>query len=75
MHFHVPIFLAELQDFSTTQAFLREILALHRERADLAASRGRDLHLGRAAGALSASVDVASAIARELTWVREQLGA
>src|SRR5690606_1084237 len=30
IHFHVPIFLAEIEHFSTTQDFLREILALHR---------------------------------------------
>ena len=30
IHFHVPIFIEELRDFSTTQAFLREVLALHR---------------------------------------------
>ena len=30
-HFHVPIFLEHMQDFSTTQDFLREVLALHRQ--------------------------------------------
>jgi sugar phosphate isomerase/epimerase len=74
VHFHVPIFLAELKDFSTTQAFLREILDLHRKQPisqhlevetytwDVLPERYRQL-------------DVASAIARELTWVREQLDA
>jgi hypothetical protein len=30
VHFHVPVFLAEMEHFSTTQGFLREILAIHR---------------------------------------------
>ena len=74
VHFHVPIFLAELKDFSTTQGFLREILVRHRQQPisrhlevetytwDVLPERYRQL-------------DVASAIARELTWVREQLDA
>jgi sugar phosphate isomerase/epimerase len=74
VHFHVPIFLDELEHFSTTQGFLREILDLHRKEPisrhlevetytwDVLPERYRQL-------------DVASAIARELTWVREQLDA
>ena len=30
VHFHVPIFVAELADFGTTQDFLAQVLALHR---------------------------------------------
>ena len=29
IHFHVPIFLAELEPFENTQTFLRELLTLH----------------------------------------------
>ena len=61
VHFHVPIFLDQLQHFSTTQDFLRQIPgAAPRASADLAASRGRDLHLGRAARALSPGAGIAS---------------
>ena len=72
IHFHVPIFLAEMQDFGTTQGFLREILALHRESPvsahlevetytwDVLPERYRDLGM-------------AAAIARELNWVKERL--
>ncbi len=45
VHFHVPVFLETLDGFASTQAFVREALALHRQRARLAAPRGRDLHL------------------------------
>ena len=31
IHFHVPIFLEAMQDFDTTQDFLRAILTLHRD--------------------------------------------
>lgn len=72
IHFHVPIFLDELVDFSTTQDFLREILALHLERPiaphlevetytwDVLPERYRD-------------VEVSAAIARELNWVKDRL--
>ena len=72
-HFHVPIFLEEMQDFGTTQGFLREILALHQAEPvtdqlevetytwDVLPERYRQAEVG-------------NAIARELNWVREQLG-
>ncbi len=73
IHFHVPIFLEEMQDFGTTQGFLREILALHRAEPvtdqlevetytwDVLPERYRQAEVG-------------AAIARELNWVQEQLG-
>ena len=67
------IFLPEMQHFSTTQDFLRQILALHLEQPDLRSSGGRDLHLGCAAGALSRRPG-GEAIAREMNWVASQLG-
>ncbi|HSA79278.1 MAG TPA: metabolite traffic protein EboE [Geminicoccaceae bacterium] len=74
VHFHVPIFLAELKDFSTTQAFLREILALHREEP-ISAHLEVETYTWDVLPARYRQVDVASAIARELTWVIEQLDA
>ncbi len=74
IHFHVPIFLGEMEYFSTTQDFLREILALHRERPisehlevetytwDVLPARYRDM-------------PVSEGIARELKWVIDQLEA
>jgi sugar phosphate isomerase/epimerase len=74
VHFHVPIFLAELKDFSTTQAFLREILALHR-REPISAHLEVETYTWDVLPERYRQVDVASAIARELAWVIEQLSA
>ena len=72
VHFHVPIFLERMQDTGTTQSYLDELLGLLRERTpsgclevetytwDVLPDRYRD-------------VDVATAIARELAWVRERI--
>ena len=72
VHFHVPVFLEELDGFSSTQPFVREILALHRQQA-------RTPHLEvetytwsvLPAHAREAPID--EAIARELLWVRGEL--
>ncbi len=73
IHFHVPIFLEAMKDFGTTQGFLREILALQRAEPvtdqlevetytwDVLPERYRQAEVG-------------TAIARELNWVRGQLG-
>jgi sugar phosphate isomerase/epimerase len=74
VHFHVPIFLAELEHFSTTQAFLREILELHRA-APISAHLEAETYTFDVLPERYRQVDVASAIARELAWVRERLGA
>jgi hypothetical protein len=74
VHFHVPIFLAELKDFSTTQAFLREILALHRRRP-ISRHLEVETYTWDVLPERYRQVDVASAIARELGWVTEQLEA
>jgi hypothetical protein len=74
VHFHVPIFLAELRDFSTTQAFLREILARHRQRP-ISRHLEVETYTWDVLPAHYRQADVASAIARELAWVIEQLDA
>jgi sugar phosphate isomerase/epimerase len=74
VHFHVPVFLDELKDFSTTQAFLREILALHRQQP-ISRHLEVETYTWDVLPAHYRQVDVASAIARELAWVIEQLGA
>jgi sugar phosphate isomerase/epimerase len=74
VHFHVPIFLAELTDFSTTQAFLGEILELHR-REPISAHLEVETYTWDVLPPHYRQVDVASAVARELTWVIERLEA
>ncbi len=72
VHFHVPIFLDQLGPFASTQAFVREMLAIHR-------SRPVSMHLEVETytwGVLpepfrSGTVD--EAVARELLWVRKEL--
>ena len=72
VHFHVPVFLESLPDFDTTQAFLSEVLALHK--ADPISPHlevetytwdvlPQELRAGK----------VEDAVARELRWVMERL--
>ncbi len=74
IHYHVPIFLDRMRDFDTTQPFLREILAIH-------ASDPISDHLEVETYTWDVlpdqyrGVPVGAAIARELNWVRERLGA
>ena len=74
VHFHVPIFLDELKDFATTQPFLREILALHRQRP-ISSHLEVETYTWDVLPERYRQVDVASAIARELAWVIELLDA
>jgi sugar phosphate isomerase/epimerase len=74
VHFHVPIFLSELKDFSTTQAFLREILSLHRDQP-ISQHLEVETYTWDVLPERYRQVDVATAIARELSWVSEQLEA
>jgi sugar phosphate isomerase/epimerase len=68
VHFHVPVFLESLDGFASTQAFVREALALHR-------ARSRSLHLEVETYTWSVlpererCLPVEQAIARELEWV------
>lgn len=74
VHFHVPIFLAELEHFSTTQPFLEEILARHRH-APISPHLEVETYTWDVLPERYREAGVASAIARELRWVEEQLGA
>lgn len=73
VHFHVPIFLDDLGQFSTTQDFIRDMLARQR-----AAPFTRHLEVETYTWDVLPpdyrNVDVDSAIVRELQWVRDQLG-
>jgi hypothetical protein len=72
IHFHVPIFMDEIEHFSTTQNFLREILAIHRE-GPVSAHLEVETYTWDVLPEDARRVDVATAIARELAWVRERL--
>lgn len=72
VHFHVPVFLEALDGFASTQAFVREALALHR-------LRNRSPHLEVETYTWSVLPEherrapVEAAIARELGWVVGEL--
>ena len=72
IHFHVPIFLAQLEAFSTTQDFLREVLALHRAEP-VTEHLEVETYTWDVLPAAQRQVAVSAAIARELTWVKERL--
>jgi sugar phosphate isomerase/epimerase len=74
VHFHVPVFLSAMSGFDTTQSYLKSVLDLLKRR--------------QAGGCLEVetytwdvlppeyrTTDVCTAIARELAWVRGELGA
>ncbi|GAC1657843.1 MAG: metabolite traffic protein EboE [Vulcanimicrobiaceae bacterium] len=74
IHFHVPLFLADLDVFSTTQQFVSDALALHR-------ANGISSHLEVETYTWSVlperyrTDDIVSAVVRELQWVKQQLAA
>jgi sugar phosphate isomerase/epimerase len=74
VHFHVPIFLDRLQDFSTTQDFLRRILALHR-RAPISPHLEVETYTWDVLPVRYREAGIASAVARELAWALDQLRA
>jgi len=71
-HFHVPIFLQEMEQFSTTQDYLREILALHRK-SPISNQLEVETYTWDVLPEQYRNVDLGSAIARELAWVRSRL--
>jgi len=74
VHFHVPIFLERMEHFDTTQAFLAEILALHRA-APISRHLEVETYTWDVLPAAYRGVALSAAIARELAWVKERLGA
>jgi hypothetical protein len=71
-HFHVPIFLEEMEQFSTTQDFLCEILALHLK-APISTHLEVETYTWDVLPEQYRNVDLGNAIARELAWVRARL--
>ena len=74
IHFHVPVFLEALKHFGTTQFFLREILALHREQP-ISTHLEVETYTWDVLPDEYRNVDVSVAIAREMQWVLGQLSA
>jgi sugar phosphate isomerase/epimerase len=72
VHFHVPLFLAEMENFGTTQAFLKEILALHRE-SPISQHLEVETYTWDVLPEQYRNVAVSDAIARELNWVLSEL--
>ena len=72
VHFHVPIFMAEMNDFGTTQADLVELLRLIRA-GGVCRYLEVETYTWDVLPAEYRSVGVATAIARELNWVRHIL--
>ncbi len=72
VHFHVPVFLAAMSGFDTTQAYLANVIALLRQTG---ACRCLEVetYTWDVLPPEYRTTDVCTAIARELDWVREQL--
>ena len=71
-HFHVPVFLEEMERFATTQDFLREILALHRA-TPISRHLEVETYTWDVLPEQYRDVALSSAIARELAWVSGRL--
>jgi hypothetical protein len=72
VHCHVPIFMSALPELGTTQDFLREILALH-QRSAISDHLEVETYTFDVLPEELRQVDASTAVARELTWVREAL--
>lgn len=72
VHFHVPIFLAELGELASTQGHLAEVLRLQRERR-VSPHLEVETYTWDVLPAEYRDVPVAEAVGRELRWAREQL--
>ena len=72
VHFHVPIFLERLQGFDTTQAYLAALLAQARAQTPCTCYEV-ETYTWDVLPAEYRTVDVCTAIARELTWARGHL--
>jgi sugar phosphate isomerase/epimerase len=72
VHCHVPIFLDTLPDLATTQDFLREVLALHKK-SPISRHLEVETYTFDVLPEELRRVDVATAVARELDWVKSAL--
>jgi len=72
VHYHVPLFLADLGAFASTQDFVREALALHRAEP-ISQHLEVETYTWGVMPQHYRSEGIVPAIARELQWVRQQL--
>jgi hypothetical protein len=72
IHFHVPVFLEDLDGFSSTQSFVREALQLHRQRPR-SGQLEVETYTWSVLPARHRDMPIEDAIARELLWVRGAL--
>ncbi|MAM57610.1 MAG: hypothetical protein CMN25_09780 [Salinicola sp.] len=72
VHFHVPIFADTIAPFETTQSFLTDILALHRQRP-ISQHLEVETYTWQVLPETLRTESVEAAISRELTWVARQL--
>jgi len=72
VHCHVPVFLDDLGDFSSTQAFIRDVLRLHNQ-APVSDHLEVETYTWNVLPEHLRAGGMDQAIARELTWVREEL--
>jgi sugar phosphate isomerase/epimerase len=74
VHCHVPVFIDDMGAFSSTQAFIREILRLHRIQPCSTHLEVETYTWGVLPQHLRTS-EIDRAIAREIAWVRDELAA
>ncbi len=72
VHFHVPLFLSDLENFGTTQPFLSRVLELHREEA-VSPHLEVETYTWDVLPKTYRDMPIETAIARELNWVIEHL--
>lgn len=72
VHFHVPIFLEEMRDFSTTQDHLVELLSALEQSGEQAYLEV-ETYTWDVLPQEYKTVETAEAIARELSWVRQRI--
>jgi hypothetical protein len=74
VHYHIPLFLDDLGPFSSTQFFVREALALHRQEP-ISQHLEVETYTWGVLPERYRRTSLAPAIARELKWVRQQFPA
>jgi sugar phosphate isomerase/epimerase len=74
VHYHIPLFLDDLGPFSSTQSFVREALALHRQEP-ISQHLEVETYTWGVLPERYRAASLAPAIARELQWVRQQFPA
>jgi len=72
VHFHVPIFLDALGEYSSTQFFITEFMALHRD-SPVTDHLEVETYTWNVLPEHCKTDDIDDAIIRELNWAREQL--